>query len=152
MDFKLQQNDPTGRRAIYQIPTTPSIGRLHVTYAGRTNRGYTDGIGKLATKTGVARRIARGQVDSSTLAQNLSFDRALFPKHVVLGWDGGEDGGPMRDGIGDPVEFNEPNVRDLLNQLPDWIMEDLSHFCALPTHFLPDDMPTEDEFHEQAQD
>ena len=46
--------------------------------------------------------------------KNREQDRDLFPKFVIVGWDG------VLDSDGEPVEFTKENCADLLAALPDW--------------------------------
>lgn len=86
----------------------------------------------------------RGRVDANLLAENLRLDRELFPKYVITGWDG------IQDSDGELVPYSQAACAELLEALPDWIVQELSGFAARASHFLPDDMPTEAEVEEQA--
>lgn len=139
----LKRYDPKGGRAWYTLPILGSP-RLQVRHAGGTNKGYVNAVAKHNAKTGTARRIARGQVDADLLHENLQVDRQLFPKYVIVGWDG------VRSTDGDLVPFSQESCRDLLDALPDWIIQELSTFAAVAANFLPDDVPSEDDVDEQA--
>lgn len=142
--FDFSQHDPKKGKAIYTIPTVPSMGKLHVRFAGPTNREYTNALAKITSKSGVAKRVARGQVDADLLAQNLNTDRALFPLHVITGWEGVK-GAEKKGDKPKLVKFDKTVCREFLDEFPDWLMKDLSEFCALPQNFMDDPTISVDE-------
>ena len=144
MKFNFSQHAPS-TRAWYTLPTNPSIGKLELVHAGQTNKPYTNAVAKKTAKTGMARRMARGQINAELLAENLKLDRALFPKHVIVGWEGVID-----NETGKPCEFTQENCKIFLDALPDWLMKDVSEYAGNPINFMPDDMPDADDFKEQA--
>ena len=127
--------------------TVPIKGepRLLVKHAGRHNKSYANAVAKATAKSGASRRIAKG-IASNTLDESLELDRRLFPRHVVVDWSGVRlASAPDRD-----VPFDSARCEAFLRALPDWIVAELSNFCAVAAHFLPDDLPDDDEIEEQA--
>lgn len=136
----LKKYDPEGQKAWFTLPIDGDP-RLELKHAGQANRNYTNAVVKANAKSGAMRR---GRVDANLLAENLQLDRDLFPKYVITGWDG------IQDGDGELVPYTQQACADLLNALPDWIVQELSGFAARASNFIPDDMPTDDEVDDQA--
>lgn len=112
--------------------------------AGQTNKGWFDAISKSNTKKGAAARLLQGGVNADTIARNRNQDRHLFPKFVITGWAG------ICDADGNEVEFSKSNCTDFLASLPDWIMDEIRNFAAVPANFIPDEDPTDAEIQETA--
>ena len=79
------------------------------------------------------------------MADNLQIDRDLFPKYVITAWT------DVRDADGNLVAFTPEDCSELLNALPDWMMQQLSAWAAQASNFLPDDMPDEVDVEEIAE-
>ena len=63
-------------------------------------------------------------------------DRDLYPRHVVVGWDG------VVDIDGKPVAFTTDDCRDFLAHIDDYVFDELRAFCMDAANFV--EVPTED--------
>lgn len=145
--------NPEGRTADYILPIRARLRGsdetliqpvLTMRNAGQSNRKYFNAQASRNAKTGQTRRLAQGRIDSDIVDQNRKQDRELFPKYVITDWKG------VYDSSFQPVEFNEDNCKAFLNNLPDWMMDDVRNFAAVPANFLDDDEPTEGDILETA--
>jgi len=151
----LKEYNPEGRRVRYALPIAGARNKkgeevpavLDIVHAGRSNRNYTAAVMQINAKKGPAIRIGPKPtaVDIQVaIKENLKIDRELFPQHIIKGWEG------IADEDGKAVKFSVSACAEFLDALPDWIVHELSVFCARPRNFLPDAMPTEVEVAEQA--
>lgn len=140
----LRRYDTATREATYTLPFKGPPQTLRMRCAGQSNKPYIDAVARATAKSGSARVVAQGRIDSNWVDQNRKQDRELFPKHVIVGWDG------IRDESGAIVPFSVEACRELLDAVPDWIMDDLRNFAAAPGNFLDEDTPTDGEVREQA--
>lgn len=143
-DFShLKRYDPQGRTVEWTVPIE-GRPRLIVCHAGLGNVGYTNALAKRNARTASARRGARAGDTAAVIADQLQADRELFPGHAVKGWFDVKDRG------GRDVEFSVVACTAFLAALPDWIMRDLSRFCAQSSNFLEDDEPDDAEVEDEA--
>tara|TARA_R110000851_G_scaffold268071_2_gene420694 strand:+ start:22691 stop:23188 length:498 start_codon:yes stop_codon:yes gene_type:complete len=112
--------------------------------AGQANKPYFNAVSKQNAKSGQARRLAQGRIDAETVDRNRRQDRLLFPRHVIVGWSG------IYDEKGLEVEYSLENCAAFLNALPDWMMDELRNFAAVPSNFLDDDEPDDEDIAETA--
>ncbi len=117
---------------------------LLVRYAGEANRAYSNALLKANQKSGVSRRLARGQATVDTQKKLLDIDRDLFPRHVILGWR------HVVNKKKEQVEYSHAACRELLEALPDWAMRELSQFCGIATNFTKDSEPDESDIEDTA--
>ncbi len=118
----------------------PILGgaRLRVKHAGQSNAPYTNAVGRRNAKiAGSAQQLVKDGKASELLDGNLDNDRDLFPKHVVVGWEG------VCDAEDNPVTFSQEACAEFLKALPTWIMVKLSGFVSVPTNFLPEELPSD---------
>lgn len=143
----LEVYDPRGNTAEYTLPLRPKLldgdGQLIIPVltmrvAGQSNPSYWNAITKALPK-GQAQRSLTDQVE-----RNRRQDRELLPKYVIIGWAG------IYDSEGFVVLFTEESCAAFLKCLPDWIMDEIRNFAAIPANFLPDDEPTIGEVDAQA--
>ena len=114
--------------------------RLQVKHAGQSNAAYTNAVGRRNAKVaGTARSSIKKGKAAEILDITLDGDRDLFPKHVITGWDG------IVDTEGKAVPFSQEVCTEFLRALPTWIMARLSGFVAVPTNFLPEEMPSDED-------
>lgn len=151
----LKEYNPEGRCVRYALPIAGTRNKkgeeipavLEIVHAGRSNRSYTAAVMRINAKQGPNVRIGTQATvtDVATaLKENLRIDRELFPQHIIKRWEG------IGDEDGRAVKFSVAACAEFLDALPDWIVHELSVFCARPRNFLPDSMPTEIEIEEQA--
>lgn len=107
---------------------------LELRPAGDSNKPWAAAVAKWTAKQGGAARLAQRQDDADKLA--LERDRKLFPGLVVVGWTG------AFDADGTPLPFNAKDCAELLEELPEWAMQQLRLFAYTPVHFLGDDDAT----------
>ena len=122
----------------------PIVPTLTLRNAGQSNRPYFNAVSKQNAKSGQARRLAQGRIDAETVDRNRRQDRLLFPRHVITGWAG------IYDENGLEVEFSLENCAAFLTALPDWMMDELRNFAAVPANFLDDDEPDDDDIAETS--
>jgi len=132
---------------IHEIEGTP---KLEVCYAGRTNKPYFAALQKLAIARARGVKIQKGNDESlaraniEALERVMANDRVLFPKYVILGWEG------VVDSAGNPVEFNSVNCAEFVAALPDWIFQRLQQFCDHAANFVDEDAPTPEDISEAS--
>tara|TARA_R110000851_G_scaffold120002_1_gene248078 strand:- start:20812 stop:21285 length:474 start_codon:yes stop_codon:yes gene_type:complete len=153
-DFShLKQYEPGANTATLHLPIDATLkdgfGKwidptMTMRAAGQSNAAYFDAISRINTKTGQTRRLAQGKIDAKSVENNRRNDRALFPRHVIVGWAG------IAGGDGTEVTFSQDACKAFLNALPAWIMDEIRNFAAVPENFLPDTAPTQDEVDETA--
>jgi hypothetical protein len=120
----------------YDLPGEPWV---RVRPAGDLNRAYFAEV--LASSTKSRKRLMRGKIDAEMLERNRQLDRKLFPKHVA----GGEWGGWIDDETGEPVAYSADGFRELCEQLPPDIFDELRAFCNEPANFREDEAPDDED-------
>ena len=131
---KLDVTNETTELKLYAIEGEPVIT---VAPATQANSQYFNAILRQSGKQ-VRELKAGAPISTATLDKNRDQDRALFPKYVVKGWDG------VMDAEGAVVPFTEDNVRDFLEALPDWLMDEIRNFASETRNFLEDVMDAEE--------
>lgn len=129
---KLQPNrERTSRFTLADLDGCPV---LIVRIASETNKPYFKAAlaDQLARSRSTSRRNAT-QVANAVAAER-EMDRKLYPKHVVVGWEG------VTDASGAVVPFNEENCTGFLAALPDFIIDKVRAHCIEPGNFV-DAMP-----------
>ena len=115
----------------------PELGpkaRVRVKPASETNKSYFNAMLK---RSGLrARRIARtDRVTAEDSEQNRSEDRELFPKHVIVNWEG------VLDANRAEVPFTADTARELCAKLPGWLFDRIRNAAATPERFVDDEIP-----------
>lgn len=144
-----KQFDPAGRTSVMTLPicwTKPDgtrvYPRLHMVYAGETNKPWTNAVNAFNAKTGLARKAMAGQQGADELA--LQRDKDLYPKHVIKGWS------DVVDDDLTPVPFTEADCREYLEALPQWVFGEIRMYAVQAANFLPPEVPTPDETRDSA--
>lgn len=75
------------------------------------------------------RRMRGADLTPEMLKENREKDRQLFPRFVVMGWEG------VLDASGEPVTFSQDACEAFLRALPDDIFNELRDFCSTPDNF-----------------
>ena len=120
--------DHTVPFTLYAIEGEPA---LIVRPALESNKGYFNASLRGARKN--MRAVKGGNITAGLLDETRDADRALYAEHVVVGWNG------ITDDSGKAVPFSGDDCRDFLNQLPNWLFDELREFCGSPTNFLKTD-------------
>lgn len=134
MDFSHLKNldvkDKTARFPIHQIAGAPV---LIVKPATEANKPYFNAVLKKSRRN--VRALKAGAISQVMIAENREQDRCLFPKFVVVGWEG------VADSKGKDAEFSPDNCEAFLRALPDWIFDEVRNFAGDSVNFTDDDMP-----------
>lgn len=105
--------------------------KLALLVAGEANPQYWNALLK---KTGRrARELQRGKVSAQVIARNRAEDRALYPKYVIVNWEG------ILDSNDEEVAFSQEVCADFLEQLPDWLFDRLRDLASDPNTFIEDE-------------
>ena len=120
--------DKTARFTIHQITVNGKTPTLIVAPATDANKPYFNALLKRAGKS--VRQIRSGSINAGMIDENREEERALYPKHVVKGWEDMLDGTSGKD-----VPFSKSECAEFLGQLPDWIFDDMRTFCGNPANF-----------------
>ncbi len=125
----------------YDLPGEPWV---RVRPGGDLNRPYFSAI--LASQSKNRKRLLKGKIDMDMLERNRQVDRKLYPLHI----DGKEWGGWIDDEDGSEVEYSAAGFKELMEQLPADLFDDLRAFCNEPVNFRSDDEPDLDDIEETA--
>lgn len=136
--------DTTAVFTFYDLPGEPWV-RIHP--AGDLNRPYFGAV--LASQTKNRKRLMKGKIDAEMLEKNRQVDRKLYPLHVDAGeWGGWEE----RDESGElsEVAYSAQGFKELIEQLPADLFDELRAFCNEPVNFRSEDEPDLDDIDETA--
>ena len=94
--------------------------------------GNADYLNGIMRATGVADGGRRKEIviDAAMMEETLEHDKALYPECVIVGWSG------VIDSEGNKVKFSKKNVREFIEQLPDWIFNRVRTFATKPENFV----------------
>ena len=121
-------SEKTARYTLHQITVNGKTPTLIVAPATEANKPYFNALLKRAGKISSALRA--GSINAGMIEQNREEDSALYPLHVVKGWE------DMIDGkTGKGVNFSKEECANFLSELPDWLFDDLRTFCGNPANF-----------------
>lgn len=128
----LQKLDPSGRTAWMDVPDISPEARLELRHAGETNRPYFNAMLKKAAAR--ARQIGGrlDRVNANMLAQNRQEDRDMFPRYILVSWEG------IEDDQGNPVEFDAETAAEFCQKCPAWIFDKIRNWAAAPENFMDD--------------
>jgi hypothetical protein len=113
------------------LPEVAPKARVQIKAAGETNPPYFNAMLKVAGAR--ARRIARtDRISAEDAAQNRAEDRQLFPRYVLVGWEG------ILDTDNKPVPFSQDHARSFCDALPDWLFDRVRNAAATPERFVPE--------------
>ena len=128
--------DTTARFTFDSLPGSPWV---QVKMGGELNKPYFSEVWNANAKN--RKKLARGKLDPEMLRRNRELDRKLFPKYI----DGGEWGG-WEDTDGLNVPYTPDGFRELIEQLPDDLFDELRAFCGEPENFRSVEVPDEEDF------
>lgn len=135
-DFShLKQLEITGT-AQYPLTELEGCPILIVKPSGETNKEY---FNALLRATGAGKRQKKRKVDAAMVSEIRNKDKALYPQHVIVGWEG------MKDANGDGVPFSSDAASDFIAQLPDWVFDGIRAFCGEPESFIEDIIDVEEQ-------
>ena len=124
----------TDRTAIFTFWRVQGNPRLTVRPATEDNPSYMRAILKGSREQ--MRRLRSSDLTPEMLEENREKDRRLFPKYVVVDWDG------VFDAKGKPVKFSQEACAEFLAALPRDLFNELRDFCSMPDSFRAE--PDED--------
>lgn len=113
--------------AEYPMPELGEGTVLTVKPSGESNKEY---FNALLRATGAGKRQKKRKVDAAMVAEIRNQDKELYPKYVIVGWEG------LYDAKGAKVKFSPEAAADLLAQLPDYIFDGVRGFCGEPESFV----------------
>ena len=126
------------RFTFYDLPGEPWV---MVRPTGDINKAYFAEVLAYSAKSGNRKRLMRGKIDAAMLEQNRQLDRQLIPKHA----DGGSWGGWLDDETGEEVPYSAESFRQLCEQLPADLFDELRGFCNEPANFRAEEAPDQDD-------
>jgi hypothetical protein len=89
-----------------------------------------NGLLRLTGNTKGARRRKNKEIDAKTLAEHREHDKELYPANVIVGWTGVLDSGNKE------VKFSTKEATELLEQLPDYLFDEMRGFANDPENFV----------------
>lgn len=120
--------DKTAEYTLHQISVNGLSPTLIVAPATEVNKPYFNALLKRASKIG--RAVRAGNMTTAMIQEKRDKDKELYPKHVVKGWR------DVVDRKGKVVKFSVEEVTSFLEQLPDWLFDEVSQFCDNPANFV----------------
>lgn len=147
----LQKFSPKGRIVPFPLPFgitkddgtfAPAV--LHLRFAGDGNPGWLNAITAHAAANPTRLRGIATQGNREVAQLLEARDRALFPKHVVVGWDN------VVDSEGQRVPFSVEACSDFFEALPLWILDDVRLFALTASNFVASNIPTPEQAEELA--
>ncbi len=106
---------------------------LMVKVATQENSKYFEASDAM-TKKHQGAMIAAGSASRADLDRDRDFDRALYPKHVVVDW-----GGMYKRGSPEEIPFSYTECKKFFAQLPAFIFNKVRAFCLREENFLDPD-------------
>jgi hypothetical protein len=137
--------DSTAVFIFYDLPGEPWV---RVRAGGDLNRPYFGAI--LAKSAKNRKRLMKGKIDASMLDENRQLDRELYPKYLDGGeWGGWQEAIPNEDPDAKPefreVPYSAEGFRELCEQLPADLFDELRGFCNEPANYRDEEDPDEDD-------
>lgn len=133
----------------YQAPkeNRPRKAKLVLAFAGQAHRAYFETLVKRTTKGGVRRRRQSTGADLDAFENERVHDRALFPRFIV------KELIDVPMGDGKLAKSTEENIKVFIEELPEWIFDEVRIAAKEPNNFVEDDDedPTEEEIEETAE-
>lgn len=114
----------------FEMPELGPTAVLKLCSATEGNKGYMNGLLRLTGNTKGARRRKNKDVDADAMNEMREHDKALYPSHVIVGWKG------VLDAESKDVKFSVKEVVELLEQLPDYIFDEVRAFANDPANFV----------------
>ena len=114
----------------FEMPELGPDAVLKLCSATEGNKGYMNGLLRLTGNTKGARRRKNKEIDANAMNEMREHDTALYPDHVIVGWD------KVMDADSKPVKFSAKEAAELLEQLPDYIFDEIRAFANDPANFV----------------
>lgn len=114
----------------YEMPELGKKAVLQLRSATEGNPGYMNGLLRLTGNTNGARRQKNKSIDAETLGEARVHDRELYPVNVIVGWKN------VPDDKGKNVKFSVKEAAELIEQLPDYLFDDMRAFANAPENFV----------------
>lgn len=131
--------------AIFTFFDLPGEPWVRVRPGGALNRPYFAAI--LASQSKNRKRLMKGKIDAGMLERNRQIDRKLYPQHI----DAGDWGGWVDEAQGNrEVAYSPQGFKELMEQLPADLFDELRAFCNEPVNFRSEDEPDLDDIEETA--
>ncbi len=139
--------------AIYTFYELPGEPWVRVRPGGDLNRPYFSAI--LASQSKNRKRLMKGKIDADMLEKNREVDRKLYPRHIDAGeWGGWQEALPNADPTAlveyEDIEYSPQGFKELMEQLPADLFDELRAFCNEPVNFRSEDEPDLDDIAETA--
>lgn len=116
------------------LPEVSPGARVCIKPATEVNKPYFNAMMK--TTGARARRLARTErVTTEDVSLNRAEDRELYPRHVLVNWEG------ILDSESKPVPFSFDHAREFCAQIPDWLFDRLRNAASTPERFVSADDP-----------
>lgn len=112
-----------------QIPLEP-VPFLVLQPATEANKPYFNALLKQSGKS--LANMRTGSINAKMAQERRDQDKELYSKFIIAGW------GNLPDSDGNDVLFNKANCREFLDQLPDWIFDDVRSYATKPENFVAD--------------
>jgi len=139
----LNHDDQTVVEFVFlQIPGRPV---LKVAPATESHEAYysdfLEASAKLAPRALQAqkKRNKNMKVARQIISESRDQERELFSRHIVRGWE------DVVDDQGEVAEFTQENCLKFLQALPDFLFDDLQEFCKMPSNFMINEGPSNEE-------
>lgn len=117
--------------AWFDMPEIAPKARICVRPATEANPAYYNGM--LRRSGNRLRRLQRTDtLNAAEVDQNRSEDRELYPRFVLVNWEG------ILDKDNNPVAFTADRAREFCAKLPAWLFDRLRNFAATPERFIPE--------------
>jgi hypothetical protein len=119
------------------LPELSPGARIQLRPATEANRGYYNGLLRRAGNR--ARRAVRtDRVTVEDAELNRSEDRELYPRFVIVGWEG-----VLNRKTNEGIPFSADHCREFCAKLPAWLFDRLRTFASTPERFLQqgDELP-----------
>ena len=113
----------------FELPELGPDAVLKLRSSNEGNSGYMNGLLRLTGQSKGARR-KKVKVDAKSMEDMREYDKELYPEHVIVGWGG------VQDADGKPVKFSAEEAAMLLEQLPDYLFDELRAFANDPVNFV----------------
>lgn len=105
--------------------------------ATEVNKGYFNGLLRRSRKN--MRNIQAQNFDTSMIQDNRGNDRVLYAKHIIKGWK------HVKDDKGKNVTFSEEQCMGFLQELPDWLFDNVRNFATIVRNFIDVEGPDVEE-------
>ncbi len=113
--------DAVASYTIHQITVNGRTPTLVLRPATVENSAYFNEVLKRPSQ---ARSLRGGKINPAVVRENRADDFRLYPEHVVVGWC------DVVASDGSDVDFCKEDVADFLNELPDWIFDEVRGFAG----------------------